>query len=209
MKKILASVITAAFFLLPAASSAKSTISDNDLGSIVAQSGSVTITFDDIYVKSKDLKSISTDGWNYWDEDHGLPNSHVNNADGFFDGTPEDNPQQNPGFGEYNQVGYLGYADVKITGGQVKRSGSMILEVFTPENDPTGFDYSNVSSRCRVDVQMIDQRIEAGIGIEAAIKLGTTSDLSGSQYLGRVYTSGVSATTSGHLTLYAHNNSAF
>ncbi|MFA5323910.1 MAG: hypothetical protein WC373_14660 [Smithella sp.] len=209
MKKILASVIAAAFFFMPSASSAKSSISDNDLGAIVAQAGSITITFDDIYVKSKDLKSISTDGWNYWDGDHNVINPHLNNADGFFDGTPEDNPQQNPGFGEYNQIGYLGYADVKVTGGQVKRSGSMILEVFTPEDDPTDFNYSNVSSRCRVDVKMIDQRIEAGIGIEAAIKLGTTSDLSGNQYLGRVYTSGVSATTNGHLTVYAHNNSAF
>lgn len=209
MKKIFASALIAALFLLPSVSSAKSTINDNDLGAIVAQSGSVTITFDDIYVKSKDLRTTSTDGldwWNTnWDREHLVCNGDTCHADYFLEAN---STSHNSDYEVQNSGAYYGY-EVHVTGGVVKRSGSMILQVFTPDDDPTSFDYTNVSSQCRIDVRLINQRIEASIGIEAVIKLGTTSDLSGNQTLGRVYTAGVSATTNGHLTVYAHNNSLF
>ncbi|MCX5850230.1 MAG: hypothetical protein NTW65_12385, partial [Deltaproteobacteria bacterium] len=99
------------------------------------------------------------------------------------------------------------YADVYLTGGLVKRSGSVTLECFNSKNDPTAFDYTNVSSLSRLSVEINSMTIDTGsVSIDAAIKLGTTPDLAGNQYLGHTHTSGVSATTNGSLSVYAHNN---
>ena len=200
MKRILATVIMSVFLIMPSlCSAAKQVITDGDLDTISAQIGSITIDFKDIYIKDKQLKSISTDGWNYWDPDHGYADPHINNTDSYFN----TEPQKNVGFGEYNQPGYIGYRDVYITGGLIKRSGSMTIEVF-PTMDP------NIKSYI-LKATLNNQSFDTGnIQIGAVVKMGKNNDLSDDQpALGRTLTQGVSATSNGTLTVYAHNNSFF
>ena len=182
MKKVLSLVVLFAFLMMPPVSLAKSTaISDSDLEGIVAQSGSITITFDNITVKSTDLKTTSTDFADFWGPHH---------ADYFGPAHPDYEVQ--------NSGAYFGYANVYLTGGEVERSGSITLEIVpTPDSN-----ISTWGDRLNVDINSLT--IRSSIGVEASIKLGTTPDLSGNQYLGYTYTSGVSATTDGKLYVYAH-----
>ena len=66
MKKILSLIVISSFLLIPFQSFARSIVADSDLASFTAQSGSITITFNDIYVASKALKTTSTDGLDFW-----------------------------------------------------------------------------------------------------------------------------------------------
>lgn len=202
MKNLVKFILVFAFFIIPVQSFAvTSSISDGDLNNIVAQVGSITVRIGEIPVASQNLKSIVTDGWNYWDSDHDitnhLRNPHPNNADDYFD----EKPQKYPGAGSYSKTGYFGYDEVYLTGGTVIHSGSMTLEVVST-NDP------NVRSGCKLEVVMNNSSINAPIAVQAVVKLGTTPDFSDHQQaLGRTYTSGITSSTNGHLTVYAHNNS--
>lgn len=193
-----------AFLIIPIQSFAVITnIPDNELEGISAQIGSVTVRMGHILVESTNLKSISTDGWNYWDSDHDLTNSlknpHPNNAPGYFDGTSETNPQKYPGVGKYDEVGYFGYDEVHLTGGTVVHSGSMTMEVVSTNNP-------NVRSGLKLDVVMNHSSLDAPIAVEAVIRLSDTPDLTGDQSLGRIYTSGISQSQHGRISIYAHNN---
>lgn len=204
MKRILKFISIIAFLIIPIESFAVTTsISDSDLDGIAAQAGSITVRIGQVVIESQALKNISTDGWNYWDSDHDITNHlkdpHPNNAAGYFDGTSETNPQKHPGAAGYNQIGYIGYDEVHMTGGTIIHSGSMTLEVVST-TDP------NVKNGCKLDVVMNNNTVYAPIAVEAVIKLGTSPDLAGGQSLGRTYTGGISSTTNGHLTVYAHNN---
>jgi hypothetical protein len=200
MKRILKFISIITFLIIPIQSFAVTTsISDSDLDGIAAQAGSITVRIGQVIVESQNLKNISTDGWNYWDPDHNLTDPHPNNAAGYFDGTSETNPQKYPGAGAYNQAGYVGYDEVYMTGGTIIHSGSMTLEVVST-SDP------NVKSGSKMDVVMNNNSVYAPISVEAVIKLSPSPDLAGGQSLGRVYTGGISSTTNGHLTVYAHNN---
>ncbi len=205
MKNIFQLILILAILGIPLQSYTVTTsISDSELSNISAQAGSITVRIGHVVVESRTLKSISTDGWNYWDSDHDLTNHlkdpHPQNASGYFDGNSSNNPQKNPGAGAYDEVGYIGYDQVRITGGTVIHSGSMSLEVVST-TDP------HVMSGCKLEVLMNHSSLEAPIAVEAVVKLSQTPDLAGEQALGRVYTSGISQSMHGHLTVYAHNNS--
>jgi hypothetical protein len=206
MKNLFKLILVFAFFIIPVQSFAvTSSISDGDLNNIVAQVGSITVRIGEIPVASQSLKSISTDGWNFWDSDHDitnhLRNPHPNNTDGNFNGTSDTNLQKYPGAGSYDKIGYFGYDEIYLTGGTVIHSGSMTLEVVST-NDP------NVRQGCKLDVVMNNSSINAPIAVLAVVKLGKTPDFSDNQQaLGRTYTAGITSTTNGHLTVYAHNNS--
>jgi len=180
MKKILGLVIVlVVFFLVPSFASAKTSIPDNDLGDVVAQYGSITITFDDITIKSRSLVTTSTDGLHFWSYD---PNN-LNN--GYH---PKDTGDA-----------FFGIADVYLTGGLVERSGSMTVEVVYTSD-------INIKSHCKLNATLNDQRVySSALAIEATVKLGTTPDLAGDQILGRVYSKGIGSTVNGSLTVYAHN----
>jgi hypothetical protein len=212
MKKFSAFTVIVAFLIVPLVCSAKTLVSENDLGEIFAQTGDITITFDDITVKDRILRTTSIDGLDFWNPNYNPTDGNYGHADYYVeaDPTPNNSDYENNMAGEghiwaqYPNKGYLGY-EARLTGGQVRRSGEMILEVFNPENDPSGFNYSNVYSDCRLYVQMVNQRIEADIAVEMVIKLSPNQDLSGGGTLGRTYTSGVSMTNNGNLSVYAHN----
>ncbi len=205
MKKILFLISIVIYLMIPLQSFAVITsIPDNELEGISAQIGSVTVRVGNVLVQNANLKNISTDGWNYWDSDHDLTNHlknpHPNNAPGYFDGTTETNPQKYPGVGKYNDEGYIGYDQSRITGGMVIHSGSMTMEVVST-NDP------NVSSGLKLDVVMNHSGLDAPISVESVIKLADNPDLVGDQSLGRIYTSGISQSQHGRISVYAHNNS--
>jgi len=199
MKKIFTVVIIAALFIMPTFASAKQVITDSELDAISAQVGAITTDFaDTFFVKSKKLRSVATDGWNYWDSDHRYPDAHRGNANGYFDTSS----QKNVGFGEYNQPGYIWYTDAYLTGGEVRRYGYMTTEVF-PTMDPNKKSYV-------IQATMYNQRIETDFAVDAVVKLSKYTDLSDDQpALGRVHTQGVSNTASGSISVYAHNNSFF
>ena len=203
MKKILQ------IFLIAAASlisfnvfAATSSISDNELDTICAQAGAITVRIGNFTVESQRLKNIATDGWNYWDPDHDSANlfkdPHPNNPPGFFDGSSTTNPQKNPGAAGYNQVGYFGYDEAYLFGGTVTNTGYMMLEVVST-SDP------RVNDGCKLEVIMRNQSVDAQIGFQMVMKLSDSPDLSGDQSLGRVYTQGIKMTNNGHLTVFAHN----
>ena len=199
MKRILVTVIVAVFLMMPSlCSAAIQVITDDELEAISAQA-SITIQFTDSYIKDKHLKSIATDGWNYWDADHDLPNPHLDNADGYFDTSS----QKHVGFGEYDEPGYVGYTDVHVTAALIKRSGSITLEVFQTM-DPNIKSYE-------VKATLNNQWFDTGdMQIDAVAKLGKNADLADDQpALGHVHTQGISAMSGGTVTVYAHNNSVF
>jgi hypothetical protein len=206
MKKILILAVITAFFIMPSMSFAQSVIvSDVDLGSIFATEGSITVTFSDITIGSLHTKSVSTDGWNYWDPKHDYPSPHIHNAPGFFDGTPENNPQQNPGFDGANIIGYFGY-DIDLTGGLVERSGSITLEV--TDIAPTDPFYSDVKSGCKLNVRINSLSINAHIGLDTTMRVGVSSDFSGpGMVLLHHYIEAIAGTASGSLSIYARTNS--
>jgi hypothetical protein len=200
-KRILFTVILTVFLIMPSlGSAAKQAITDSDLDAIAAQAGSITIDVtDEFFIKDKRLKYISTDGWNYWDPEHGFSDPHENNADGFFDTSS----QERVGFGEYNQRGYVGYRDVFLKGGFVKRSGSITLEVFST------MDPNKKSYELKATVNNV-VAVAGDVSISGVVKMGKYNDLSDDQpALGRVYTKGISSYSAGSLTVYAHNNSFF
>lgn len=205
MKKILIFISTVIFLIIPIQSFAVITsITDNELEGISAQIGSITVRVGQVIVPSSNIVNISTDGWNYWDSDHDvtnhLKNPHPNNAPGNFDGTSESNPQKYPGFGKYDEEGYIGYDQTRLTGGVVIHSGSMTMEVVSTNNP-------NVSSGLKLDIVMNHSGYDAPISVESVIKLADNPDLAGDQSLGRIYTSGISQVAHGRLSVYAHNNS--
>jgi hypothetical protein len=196
MKKILSWIVISSFLLIPFQSFAKTVVSDNDLDSVLAQRGSVTVTFNDIYVNSKALKTTSTDGLDFWNPFYDPDNGNYGHAAYFGPANP-DYENNMPLGSSFPLKGYIGYADVFLTGGQVQRSGYIILEVVSTSNP-------NVLSLCQLNVS-INQTIRSNMGVDATIKLGTTSDLAGNQSLGRTYSQGIGATTTGSLSVYAHN----
>lgn len=187
MKKILAFAVLTMFVIMPSLSSAKITsISDSDLGDISAQAGSITISFDDIILKNsvgnritnKTLKSVATDGYNYWDPNHGYespyerperpypqtPNLGIKNKNkypgkypgaGYFD----QDGQTSPGPLGYVEPGYFGYEAYLTTDGLVRRAGSMTMQVFEYGDDSTTYDTGfyvdrNIWSRCVLKVMV-------------------------------------------------------
>jgi hypothetical protein len=200
LKKILSIIFISAFLLIPLLSFAKTAVSDNDLSSVTAQRGSIIVTFDDIYVNSAALKTTSTDGLDFWNPFYNPPDNYGHAA---YYG-PENPDYENnlffSGTDVWPQKGYVGYADVFVTGGTVQRSGYIRLEVVSTANP-------NVFSLCQLNVEL-NQTIRSNLGIDATIKLGASrSDLvNGTQSLGRVYSQGIGATTVGSLSVYAHNN---
>jgi len=212
-------------FAIPALSIAKTAaITDSELESVYGQWGSVEITFNDISVKDKILRTTSTDGLDFWNPGWNsaldLANwkcqgdichsDYILNASRTVSNSDYENNMEGMGYiwAEYPDKGYFGYT-ARISGGKIKRSGSMTLEVFTPESDPTDFftTHTNIAGDCRIAVYMDQQKIDAKIGIEMIVKLSPNQDLSGGGVLGRTYTSGVSMTNNGNLTVYARNNS--
>lgn len=253
MKKILILAVISVFFIIPSLASAKYVMTDTEMGSLIAQAGSggtiadgdyvllngtpvgtnaickgdrcsFTVTFSDVRVRGQQLRTISTDGWNYWsDAQHGMPDySYRNDPNslegrrnlgyfdpdsntrvGYFDGTDETNPQKNPGFGIYTSPGYFGYT-MYTTSGLVKRSGSIVTEIskdlpVIAPGDPDPY-YWNLSMKMKFNDQTIDT---GSMGIYATLKLSTSPTLDGDQILGHTYTAGVSMTNSGYLSVYA------
>jgi hypothetical protein len=185
MKKILLLALIAVFVTIPFGSFAQTAISDRDMSAIFAQegsiiaisrSGSITITLNDFTVKSQSWGVISsTDGLDFWSP--GRPGYHP----------------------KYTGDSYIGYADFNVTGGLVKSSGTMIIDVtYNPA----------VLSNCQVIATLNSVHIDAGaLGYDFKIKLGTDPTLAGNQTLGHVYMSGPVYTMSGTATVYAYSGS--
>jgi hypothetical protein len=174
-------------------------ITDGDLSTIFAQDGFVTTPLTDIIVKSTSI-FIFTDGWNYWDPNHKYgPSPHLKNAAWFFYGTPENNPQKNPGSGVFDQKGYFGLGTY-IMGGLVERSGSVTI----------GYPdmlVSSSQSACRLTIYLNNISIDAHIGIDVDTMIGATPDSSKAQtILMHRHVEGLSiGNVSGSVTIYAHN----
>ena len=200
IKKALILAFITAFFIVPSISSARCVIiTDGDLSTIYAKDGFVTTTLTDITVKTIS-KYIFTDGWNYWDPNHNYgPSPHLQNAAWFFYGTPENNPQKNPGSGVFDQIGYLGLGTY-ITGGLVERSGSITIEY--PD-----LLISSSQSACRLTIYLNNISINArNIGIDVELMIGATPDSSKAQTLMHMYVGNLSiGKMTGSITVYAHN----
>ena len=164
MKKISVLAVIAVFVMMPLVSFAKTVISDSNLGTVFAQSGAVTIIFSDLAVKSRNLETVSTNLIDIWGLDI---------VDHKRDTTGD---------------AYIGMADGFITGGVVKRSGTMTLEVVL--NDPTT-PWSQSTLYLDIPSQTIDA---SSLGINATIKLGTDPTLAGTQSLGQTYMTGLKYT---------------
>jgi hypothetical protein len=225
MKKILAIVVTIAFLLMPSISPAKITaITDSELSDISAQAGSITISFDDLILKdslgnvitNRMLKSIATDGYNYWDPDHQYDSPYFNL------GIKADKTKY-PGTGyfdqEYQSQGFFGYEVYLTTDGLVRRSGSLTMQVVEYDADASDagfFETRNIWSRSVLKVMVGYKDMEGNVsdplfndtgnmGILVILKLSESPDLSNGQTLGRIYTGRVTATTQGSVTVYAHS----
>ncbi|PKN52187.1 MAG: hypothetical protein CVU55_07830 [Deltaproteobacteria bacterium HGW-Deltaproteobacteria-13] len=190
MKKIFVLAVFFSFLILPPGCFAQRVVvADNDLGAIYAQTGAIIVTFENITLQSVNLKPLVTNFSDFW-----IPDGpeKVLTGDAFF-----------------------GLTDAVLIGGLVERSGTLKIQVFTdhdPPNPDDHFDYTEVPSRCRLVAEIHDLRINANIGFEATVKLGTKSDLTTwsstgiqlpDQILGRTYTAGVSATINGTAQVYA------
>jgi hypothetical protein len=204
MRKVLASIIIAAFLFVPSLSSAKSiAISDSDLGAIAAQSGSITITFDNITLNDKQLKTNSTDLADFWNPNWNNGKCDAGklcHADYYALDNPDYENNYNPS--DITTKGYFGYSDVYLTGGLVERSGSMTLEVVSTTES---------QSLSKVNTTIHNLSIKAHIGVGATIKLSATNSdfASSSQILGRVYAAGISATTNGSVSVYARSGNTY
>lgn len=199
VKKTLILAFIAAFFIGPSISSARCVvITDGDLSTIFAKDGFVSTTLTDITLTNK-TKFIFTDGWNYWDPNHNYePSPHSQNAAWFFYGTPENNPQKNPGSGVFDQTGYLGLGTY-ITGGLVERSGSVTIQY--PD-----LLLSSSQSVCKLTILLNDISINAHIGIDVDLMISATPDSSKAQTLMHMYVGNFSISKmTGSITVYAHN----
>ncbi|MGA9110717.1 MAG: hypothetical protein WB290_10505 [Smithella sp.] len=199
IKKTLILAFITAFFILPSISSARCVvISDGDLSTIFAKDGFVTTPLTDITLKNTS-KIIFTDGWNYWDPNHNYgPSPHLQNATWFFYGTPENNPQKNPGSGLFDQIGYLGLGTY-ITGGLVERSGSVTIEY-------PNLLFSSSQSACKLTIWLNDISLNAHIGIDVNLVIGKTPDSSKAMTLMHMYVGNFSISNmTGSITVYAHN----
>lgn len=191
MKKIFVLAVFFSFLILPPGCLAQTVaVADGDLGAIYAQTGTIIVTLENITLQTVNLNPLVTNFSDFWIPD--TPEK-VLTGDAFF-----------------------GLTDAVLIGGLVERSGSIEIQVVTDHDPPTPddhFDYTDVPSRCRLIAQIHDLRINAHIGFEATVKLGTRSDLttwSGTtqlpdQILGRTYTAGISATINGGAQVYARN----
>ena len=199
IKKTLILALITAFFIVPSISSARCVvITDGDLSTIFAKDGFVTTPLTDITLKNTS-KIIFTDGWNYWDPNHNYgPSPHLQNATWFFYGTPENNPQKNPGSGLFDQTGYLGLGTY-ITGGLVERSGSVTIEY--PD-----LLLSSPQSACKLTIWLNDISIKAHIGIDVDLMISKTPDSSKGLTLMHMYVGNFSISNmTGSITVYAHN----
>ncbi|HUN54956.1 MAG TPA: hypothetical protein VMU29_07360 [Smithella sp.] len=198
MKKFLTLVVFTAFFILPSISTARCVIiTDNDLSTIFAKDGYVTTVLTDITMKPTS-KVIFTDGWNYWDPNHNYgPSPHMKNAPWFFYGTPENNPQKDPGSGLFDQKGYLGLGSY-TTGGLIERSGSVTVgypDLLVSSTEPS-----------RVTIFLNNISIDAHIGVDVELMIGQTPDSSKSMVLMHKYLSNFSIERiNGSVTICAHN----
>jgi hypothetical protein len=185
MKKILLLALISVFVTIPFGSFAQTAISDKDMDTIfagsiisISRSGSITIILNDFTLKSKSWGVISaTDGLDFW-------------SPGLSGYRPK-----------YTGDFYIGYADFNVTGGLVKSSGTMVIDVtYNPA----------VLSNCQVIATMNSIHIDAGaLGYDFKIKLGTDPTLAGNQTLGHVYMSGPVYTMSGTATVYARTGNIF
>ncbi|MGD0168947.1 MAG: hypothetical protein ABSE54_04395 [Smithella sp.] len=199
IKKTLILAFIIAFFIVPSISSARCVvITDGDLSTIFAKDGLVTTPLTDITLNNTS-KIIFTDGWNYWDPNHNYgPSPHLQNAAWFFYGTPENNPQKNPGSGLFDQIGYLGLGTY-ITGGLVERSGSITIEY--PD-----LLLSSSQSACKLTIWLNDISIKAHIGIDVDLMISKTPDSSKGLTLMHMYVGNFSVSNmTGSITVYAHN----
>lgn len=199
IKKTLILALIIVFFIVPSISSARCVvITDGDLSTIFAKDGFVTTPLTDITLKNTS-KMIFTDGWNYWDPNHNYePSPHLQNAAWFFYGTPENNPQKNPGSGLFDQTGYLGLGTY-ITGGLVERSGSVTIQY--PD-----LLLSSPQSACKLTIWLNDISIKAHIGIDVDLMISKTPDSSKGLTLMHMYVGNFSISNmTGSITVYAHN----
>ncbi|MGP8153646.1 MAG: hypothetical protein ACLQBQ_05815 [Smithella sp.] len=186
MEKFLAFAVIASFasfFITPSLSFTRSPVmTDDDLGAVVGKSGSVTLT--DYTIQSTPLKSVLTDGLNYWETSNGLRLSPylINNAYWFFSGAPENNPPKNPGSGIFDTTGYFEY-DSYFTADLIKQSGSITLKPlditstdtvyqYNPnyQYNPYSPDYINLNSQGNLFKNILDS-LSANSWIDTAIDI--------------------------------------
>lgn len=97
------------------------------------------------------------------------------------------------GFTGYLSPGWVG-ANMSLVGDVIGVSGVMNIDVGT----------SGAQTRLNIDLPQIIIGGTAGLTQDQTIKLSTAKTLSGTQELGQSYMSGLKATISGSLQIYAH-----
>jgi len=190
-------VITA-FFILPSLCSARCVIiTDGDLSAIFAKDGFVTTVLTDITMNNTS-KLIFTDGWNYWDPNHNYqPSPHMYNAIWFFYGTPENNPQKNPGSGLFDQIGYLGLG-AYTTGGLIERSGSITIQY--PD-----LLVSSDKNLTQLTIHLNNISINAHLGIDVELMISPSPDSSKAIPLMHMYVGNFSIEKiNGSITICSH-----
>jgi hypothetical protein len=195
MKKILASaVLIAVFLIMPSISSAQRVaFTDDELSAVSAGTifnESVTVTYSDsitIPGSSTHLASTVTNFQDFW--------GHKVDANAYF-----------------------GITDISVNDATFQRSGS-ITQGCTYTNNPSDPNpgihtpWSNIPSLSMIRVSVDVSVSSSDVGLNQTLKLGTRSDLTtwnGStrlpdQVLGQTYTGGISATVHAELAIYAQN----
>jgi len=188
MKKILASVVlVAAFLIMPSVSLAQRVaISDDELNTVSAGtifSESVTVTYTGsvtIPGSSTHLSSTVTNFQDFW--------GHKVDSNAWF-----------------------GITDISVNDATFQRSGT-ITQGCIYTDDPT--EMPDVPSMSKIQVAVHVSVSSSDMGLNQTLKLGTKSDLTTwtsdgntrlpDQVLGQTYTGGISATVNGELSIWAH-----
>lgn len=181
MKKILtAAVLIATFLIMPSVSSAqKVAIADNDLNSISAQYGSVTVTYDDSIAiqANNNLATTAVNFSDFWG------NKITTNA-------------------------YFGMTDYYVTDAVFYRHGSITLSVTTlPVTDPL-YPTTMYKQNVTIDnLTVSSSDVGIGMTVKLGTRSDLTTWSGGvqqkDQVLGQIYIGGISATVNGSLSVYA------
>ena len=196
IKKTLILALITAFFIVPSISSARCVvITDGDLSTIFAKDGSVSTAFTDITAQNTTSARDRFFTTTFTD----ITVQNIKKVGWFFLGTPENNPQKNPGSGVFDKTGYLGISTY-ITGGLVERSGSITVEY--PD-----LTISSTELGCKLTIYLNSISINAHINTDIELMVSATPDSSKALTLMHMYVGNFSISNiTGSVTIYTRNN---
>lgn len=191
MKKTLALAVAALFLIIPFGSFSQTIISDSDLSKLTGQ-----VALGDLYYVNSLGSNVTV-----------INSVHVN-FDNFYIDHQNLKPTSAGGYGGFdgyadNVTSYVGTSNITVTGGTVIRSGSMDISIASVAPK----EYGTVAGDAVLIVSMDSLKIEGNQTVDMTFKLGTNSDLSGSQEaLGSYYMGGMSYIMNAkELVIYAHH----